>query len=141
MISRRAVLAAPLLALPASQVFAQTTLTLDGYDPVAYFTDGAPRRGDAAHALDWNGQRWHFTSAANRDAFAADPERFAPQYGGNCAWAAAEGYVAPVDPTAWAIVDGKLYLNFDARIQARWERDIPVFIARADANWPGLRNN
>ncbi|NBB98991.1 MAG: YHS domain protein [Alphaproteobacteria bacterium] len=141
MISRRAVLAAPLLALPVSKLFAQAAPVLDGYDPVAYFTEGAPRRGDAAHALDWQGQRWHFANAENRAAFAADPTAYAPQYGANCAWAAAEGYLAPVDPTAWAIVDGKLYLNFDARIQRRWERDIPGFIARADANWPGLRNN
>ncbi|MCC1481357.1 YHS domain-containing (seleno)protein [Roseibaca sp. Y0-43] len=141
MISRRALLVATLLALPATPLLAQAAPALDGYDPVAYFTEGAPRRGDASYSLDWNGQRWHFASAANRDAFAADPAAYAPQYGGNCAWAVAEGYLAPVDPEAWVIVDGKLYLNANRRIQRRWERDIPGFIARADANWPGLRNN
>jgi YHS domain-containing protein len=120
---------------------AQTAPAIEGYDPVAYFTDDAPRRGDSAHALTWNGAVWHFASAANRDAFAADPAAYAPQYGGNCAWAVAEGYLAPIDPDAWAIVDGKLYLNANRRIQRRWERDIPGFIARADANWPGLRDN
>ena len=141
MISRRAFLAGTALAVPGTQLLAQAAPALQGYDPVAYFTEGAPRRGDAAHAFDWDDQRWHFASAAHRDAFAADPDRYAPQYGANCAWAAAEGHLAPVDPTAWAIVGGKLYLNFDARIQARWERDIPGFITRADANWPRLRNN
>lgn len=141
MVTRRAILAAPLLALPATPLLAQAAPALDGYDPVAYFTSGTPRRGDAAHSLDWNGKRWHFASAANRDAFAAAPAAYAPQYGGNCAWAVAEGYLAPVDPEAWAIVDGKLYLNANRRIQRRWERDIPGFIARANANWPGLRNN
>jgi YHS domain-containing protein len=141
MISRRAVLTAPLLALPASHVFAQAAPALDGYDPVAYFVEEAPRRGDATYSLDWDGKRWHFSSAANRDAFAAAPDRFAPQYGGNCAWAVAEGYLAPIDPNAWKIVDGKLYLNANRRIQRRWERDIAGFITRADANWPGLRNN
>ncbi|WP_296642236.1 YHS domain-containing (seleno)protein [Roseinatronobacter sp.] len=141
MISRRAILAATLLGLPASSLFAQAAPMLDGYDPVAYFIDGAPRLGNTAHSLDWNGRRWHFASPANRDAFAADPARYAPQYDGNCAWAVAEGYLAPVDPHAWAIVDGKLYLNANRRIQRRWERDIPGFIARAETNWPGLRNN
>lgn len=144
MISRRAVLAGMTLALPGAQLMAQAAQAapaLDGYDLVAYFTEGAPRQGNPAHAADWDGQVWHFATAANRAAFVADPARYAPQYGANCAWAAAEGYLAPVDPDAWAIVDGKLYLNANRRIQRRWERDIPGFIARADANWPALRNN
>lgn len=141
MISRRAVLAGAALAVSAVPLWAQAAPALQGYDPVAYFTAGAPTRGSAAHTFDWDGQVWHFASAANRDAFAANPARYAPQYGANCAWAAAEGYLAPVDPNAWAIVDGKLYLNANRRIQRRWERDIPGFIARADANWPALRNN
>ncbi|MBN2759716.1 MAG: YHS domain-containing protein [Rhodobacteraceae bacterium] len=141
MLSRRAVLAAPLLALPASRLFAQAAPMLEGYDPVAYFTTGAPRQGSAAHSLDWDGKRWHFATAANRDLFAANPTRYAPQYNGYCAWAVAEGYLVPIDPNAWAIVDGKLYLNANRRIQRRWERDSPGFIMRAEANWPGLRNN
>lgn len=142
MIARRPLLLGGLLAaLTAPRLWAQTAPALQGHDPVTYFTDGAPARGSAAHAFDWDGRTWHFASAANRDAFAADPTRYAPQYGGNCAWAAAEGYLAPIDPNAWAIVDSKLYLNANRRIQRRWEGDIPGFIARADANWPRLRNN
>lgn len=135
-----ATLLAPALPVPAraQAVFAEGGLALRGYDPVAYFTEGAPRRGLEAYSTHWQGAEWRFASAAHRAAFVADPAAHAPQYGGYCAWAVAEGYLAPVDPEAWAIVDGRLYLNFNARIQRRWARDIPGFIARADANWPGL---
>jgi YHS domain-containing protein len=120
-------------------VFVDGGHAIRGTDPVAYFTEGRPVPGDPAFAHDWMGATWIFASAANRDAFAADPEAYAPQYGGYCAWAVAEGYKAPIDPSAWSIVDDRLYLNYDRRIQSRWERDIPGFIARADANWPGLQ--
>ena len=144
MITRRhfimGLLIAPFLAR-ARDARTQTPLALEGYDPVAYFTDGLPRQGAAEHAMDWNGMRWHFASRENRAMFKADPTRYAPQFGGYCAWAVAQGYLAPIDPTAWAIVDDRLYLNFNARIQRRWERDIPGFITAARANWPGLQSN
>lgn len=142
MISRRMTIlgmAAATTLLIARGTAGQSALALQGYDPVAYFTDDAPRQGVSAHAFDWDGKTWYFTSAKNRAAFAADPIRYAPQYGGYCAWAAARNYLAPIDPTAWAIVDGKLYLNYDSGIQRRWSRDPAGFIARADANWPGLQ--
>ena len=124
----------------AQAVFAENGVALRGHDPVAYFTEGRPVRGLPEHAANWGGATWHFASAENRAAFLADPEAHAPQYGGFCAWAVAQGYTAPIDPNAWQIVGGKLYLNYNARIQRRWERDIPGFIAQADANWPGLAN-
>ncbi|MCC5985022.1 MAG: YHS domain protein [Rhodobacteraceae bacterium] len=135
-----ATLLAPALPVPAraQAVFAEGGLALRGYDPVAYFTEGAPRRGLETYSTHWQGAEWRFATAAHRAAFVADPAAHAPQYGGYCAWAVAEGYLAPVDPEAWAIVEGRLYLNFNTRIQRRWARDIPGFIARADANWPGL---
>ncbi len=86
----------------------------------------------------WNGATWRSASAANRDRFAADPARYAPAYGGFCAYAVARGYTAPIDPDAWRIVDGRLYLNYDLRTRALWERDVPGEIARADRNWPRL---
>jgi len=115
-----------------------SNLALDGYDPVAYFQQGMPVKGSREWTTDYKGATWRFSSAANRDAFVADPEAFAPQYGGYCAWAAAEGYTARGNPAVWRIVDGKLYLQFNERIQRRWEKDIPGFIARADDNWPGI---
>jgi YHS domain-containing protein len=127
----------------AEPVFAERGLAIRGYDPVAYFESGRPVGGQAAFTHVWRGATWRFASAANRDAFAADPGKFAPQYGGFCAFAVASGYSAPIDPAAWKIVDGRLYLNYDRSVQRRWEADIPGFIAKGDANWPqvaaGLR--
>ncbi len=109
---------------------------IDGFDPVAYFEQGAAVPGSTEHALDWQGSRWLFASAANRDAFSRDPERFAPAYGGYCAYGMASGYTANTDPHAWTIVDGRLYLNFDADVQAEWQEDRSTYIGRADHNWP-----
>jgi YHS domain-containing protein len=126
------------LAQTASAIFIDRGLAIRGYDVVAYFTQGRPTRGQAAFTHQWNGATWRFASAAHRDLFAADPAKYAPQYGGFCAWAVSEGYEAPVDPTAWRIVDGKLYLNYNASIQRQWEADIPGRIVRGDANWPAV---
>ena len=82
------------------------------------------------------GAKWQFSSAANRDLFAADPGKYAPQYGGYCAFGVSEGHKAKVDPSVWKIVDGKLYLNYDAGVGNEWRKDIPGRIAKADKNWP-----
>ncbi len=113
-----------------------SSLAVSGYDAVAYFTEGRPVKGSGRHEYDWNGATWRFASAANRDAFAADPESYAPQYGGYCAWAVSQGYTASSDPAAWRIVDGKLYLNYSKGVQQTWAEDIPGNISKADANWP-----
>ena len=125
-------------AEPDRRWFAEHGVAIRGTDPVAYFRQGRPVAGRADLALDWAGTTWRFATEANRDAFAADPARYAPAYGGFCAWAVAEGYTAPIDPAAWRIVEGRLYLNYSRSIQRRWERDIAGNIARADANWPRL---
>jgi len=122
--------------LPA--VYVEDEVAIAGADPVAYFTDGAYVPGSAEFAHEWSGATWHFASAENRDEFASNPTQYAPQYGGFCAWAVSQGYTAAVDPEAWKIVDGKLYLNYDQSIQARWEKDIPGNIAKADSNWPSV---
>ena len=113
-------------------------LAISGYDPVAYFTDAKPVEGSSDFTTTWQGATWRFASAAHRDQFVADPARFAPQYGGYCAWAVAHDKTASVDPTAWKIVDGKLYLNYSKDIQAQWEKDVPGYIKQADENWPQL---
>ncbi|MEO0503620.1 MAG: YHS domain-containing (seleno)protein [Pseudomonadota bacterium] len=117
-------------------VYANGGIAVDASDVVAYFTIGTPMTGSPEFTHDWNGATWRFVSAANRDSFAANPDAYAPQYGGYCAWAVSEGYTASTIPEAWKIVDDKLYLNFNRRIQRRWERDIPARIAAANANWP-----
>ncbi|MCJ9427827.1 YHS domain-containing (seleno)protein [Kordiimonas marina] len=113
-------------------------LAVSGYDPVSYFTDGKPVKGSKKFTIRYHGALWRFASQAHLDAFLADPEKYAPQYGGYCAWAVAQGYTASGDPKEWRIIGGKLYLNYSAKIKARWEKDIPGFIRSADANFPGL---
>lgn len=113
-------------------------VAIKGYDPVAYFTAAKPMKGDAAFATEWNGATWRFANAANRDAFKTAPEKFAPQYGGYCAWAVSQGYTAGIDPEAWKIVNGRLYLNYSADVQKKWSADGPGHIAKADGNWPKI---
>lgn len=125
-------------ATPSIQYFAEDGIAIRGADPVAYFTDDAYVAGSSEFTHDWNGATWQFASAENRDRFAANPDAYAPQYGGFCAWAVSQGYTAEIDPEAWNIVDGQLYLNFNRSIQNRWSRDIPGNIAQADQNWPGV---
>lgn len=119
-------------------VFSAGGAAINGYDPVAYFTKAAPVRGDAAYTTMWNGAEWRFSSAENQATFERNPERYAPQYGGYCAFAVANGYTAKTDPDAWSVVDGKLYLNFNRRIRTRWLQDVPGNIAAGDANWPSV---
>ncbi len=138
MITRRFLIFALAAPAAAQPVFQDGGAAIRGHDPVAYHLLRAPTRGDARFTHQWRGAAWRFANAAHRDMFAADPERLAPAYGGFCAWAVAEGYTAPIDPAAWAIVDGRLYLNYSRGVQRRWERDIPGNIARADQNWPRL---
>jgi hypothetical protein len=114
------------------------SLAVDGYDPVAYFTEGRPVEGSKQFVFEWQGATWRFASAAHRDLFAAEPAKYAPQYGGYCAWAVANNYTADADPEAWAIVDGKLYLNYDTKVQAKWRQDVAGNVAKADRNWPVL---
>lgn len=109
-----------------------------GYDVVAYFDQAAPVKGAAEFKTEYKGAEWRFSSAANLEKFAASPETYAPQYGGYCAWAAAQGYTAPGNPKFWSVVDGKLYLNYDGKVQADWLKDVPGFIVKANANWPGI---
>ena len=116
-------------------------VAVKGYDPVAYFTMGRPVKGSEVFTYDWLGATWHFASAEHRDLFAADPVKYAPQYGGYCSNAAAAGELATGDPEAWRIVDGKLYLVNSKASLPRFDRDIPGKIEKADANWPRLKAN
>jgi YHS domain-containing protein len=130
--------AIPLLAQKAPLNLDRAQLAVHGYDVVAYFTDGAPVRGRPEFSHQWQGATWRFANAAHRDEFVRAPERYAPQFGGYCAWAVSQGYTADIDPEAWKIVEGKLYLNYSKKVQRTWEQDIPGNIAKAIANWPGV---
>lgn len=127
-------------ALALDPVFNEGGTAIRGYDAVAYFTQGKPAEGSAQYVAEYNGAQWRFASAENRDLFAANPEKYAPQYGGYCAWAVANNYIASIDPHAWSIKDGKLFLNFSKFVRARWAVDKAGNIAKADENWPGLRD-
>ncbi len=111
---------------------------IEGYDVVAYFTDGKPVEGSKDHSVEWKGADWYFASDEHKKMFEADPEKYAPQYGGYCAWAVSQGYTASTVPEAWKIVDDKLYLNYSKGVQSTWEEDIPGNIKLAETNWPGI---
>lgn len=113
-------------------------IAIKGYDPVAYFLDGKPVKGSDEFTHLWRGAVWKFSSARHRDLFAGDPEKFAPRYGGYCAFAVSIGKTADIDPDAWTIVDGKLYLNLDTKTRKLWEQDIPGNIRKGDENWPRI---
>jgi YHS domain-containing protein len=109
-----------------------------GYDPVAYHREGKPVLGRAEFKTEWNGAEWRFASPANRDAFVLDPMRYAPAYGGYCAFGASRGYKVSTDPDAWAIEGGRLYLNYSLPVQVTWNTDRPGYIEKATAIWKTL---
>ena len=153
--SRKTLLAAAALsfgalgASPALAVIDQSTAAIDtdeagvamqGYDPVAYFTNGAPTKGDARFKLEHDGATYLFANARNLKKFKANPNAYLPQYGGFCAMGASLGRKFEGDPKVWKIVDGKLYLNFNPDVGKRWSQDVPGNITRANQNWPTIKN-
>lgn len=111
-------------------------IAIGGYDAISYFSDGGPIPGSSAFEHRWNGAVWRFASLEARERFAANPEAFAPQFGGYCAWAVSQNYLAPGDPEVWRIVDGRLYLNFNERAKQLWEADLEAAIDQGRKNWP-----
>ena len=116
----------------------KNNLALSGYDAVSYFKDGKPAAGKSEFSYKWMDATWRFSSAENRDAFAREPQKYAPQYGGYCAFGTSQGHLVPGDPQAWKVVDNKLYLNYNKDVQKSWLQDIPGYIQKADENWPKL---
>ena len=114
-------------------------VALGGNDAVSYFSNGGPLSGDPSIIAPYDGATYRFDTMANRDTFQKNPEKYAPQYGGFCAYAAAKGALAPGDPKAWTVVNKKLYINLSPAIRQTWAKDIPGNIAKADANWPTLQ--
>lgn len=113
-------------------------VAIKGYDPVAYFTDSKPVKGSKDFEYVWMGAKWRFSTAGHKDLFIKDPDKYAPKYGGYCAYAVSQGTTADIDPDAWNIVDGRLYLNLSKKIQDKWSKDIPGYIKKADENWPKI---
>jgi len=109
-----------------------------GYDVVAYFTENKPVQGSNNYKLEYNGADWYFSSEENLALFTNNPEKYAPQYGGYCAWAMAENETAPGKPAFWTVYNDKLYLNYDKSVQDKWVTDKDNFIKQADLNWAKL---
>ncbi len=131
-------LASSALAAGVELNASSTGLALQGYDPVAYFTEGEATPGDWRITASYQDATYRFSSEEHKAAFEADPEAFLPEYGGYCAFGAAMGFKFDGDPEQWRIVDGELYLNISADIQERWLQDVPGYIEQADSNWPTI---
>ena len=121
-----------------SPVYTTRDGAIKGYDPVAYFTKGEPVKGQKLLTYEWKGVNWYFSSSENLKAFKADPEKYAPQFGGYCAYAVSQGYTYSADPEAWKVVEDKLYLNYSKSIRKKWEANQSEFIRKARTNWPGV---
>ena len=113
-------------------------LAVKGYDPVAYFIDQKPVMGSAEFEYSWNNAKWRFASAEHRDLFRSGPEKYAPKYGGYCAYAMSLGKIVDIDPAAWTVFEGRLYLNLNKDVRGLWEKDKENYIRKADENWPRM---
>jgi len=113
-------------------------VALQGYDPVSFFTAGAPVKGKADLSARHGSATYYFASEESRAAFEAEPERYTPQFGGFCAWAVSRGYTAKVEIDTWQVVDGRLILNYDRGVKRKFNEDVAGNLRRADGNWPGL---
>jgi YHS domain-containing protein len=123
-----------------SEIFCTSSQAIGGYDPVSFFKEAMPVKGDEKFSYEWKDARWLFSSSENLDSFKADPAKYAPQYGGWCAYGCSNGRKATTDPNAWTIVDGKLYLNHNAEVKVKWMKEQKQRIEQADKNWPAIKN-
>jgi YHS domain-containing protein len=128
------------LSAQQTPVFIESGKAIRGYDPVAYFTEQKPVLGNDAYKYSWNNATWYFASQDNLDLFKAAPEKYAPQYGGYCAYGMSNGYKAPTDADAWSIVNNKLYLNYNINVRKDWNNKQLQLIAKADKNWPSVKD-
>lgn len=124
--------------VPVNTLGSGDGVAIRGFDPVAYFREGAPRRGLAEHSIVRDEAVWRFASAENKALFAADPLRYLPAFGGFCAYGTSRGYLVKTEPEAWSIISGRLYLNYDLGTRTTWLRDTAAYIARAERLWPTL---
>ena len=123
-----------------SEVFNKSAIAVNGYDVVAYFTEHKPVKGAKEFTYYWKEANWQFSNRQNLDSFKASPEKYTPQFGGYCAYGISEGHKAPTDPEAWAIVDGRLYLNYNKDVQVMWKKEQSSRIQKSNQNWAELKN-
>ncbi|MBI3218871.1 MAG: YHS domain-containing protein [Bacteroidetes bacterium] len=122
------------------EIFSTSAGAIRGYDAVTYFTDSVPQKGKPEFVVDYKNAKWYFASAKNAELFKADPEKYAPQFGGYCAFGMSRGYKAETQPDAWTIVDGKLYLNYNVKVRGEWNKKQAELITKAAANWVQVKS-
>ncbi len=123
------------------EIFQKDGAAIGGYDAVAFFKTQKPVKGADSLETQWRNAQWKFSSKENLDSFLEAPEKYAPQYGGYCAYGTAGGYKAPTEADAWTIVNNKLYFNYNNEVKETWSKDIPGLVSKADENWKKIRYN
>jgi len=123
----------------SGEVYSTKEGAIDGYDAVAFFKEQKPVKGKKEFSYEWNSATWYFSSQENVNEFKKDPEKYAPQYGGYCAYGTADGHKAPTQADTWTIVDSKLYFNYNQNVKKLWNAKQKEFIEKADKNWPTVK--
>lgn len=123
-----------------SEIYAPGGKAIDGYDPVAFFITAKPVKGVDSLAYTWKGSVWLFASRQDLRSFSANPEKYAPQYGGYCAYGAAQGHKASSEIDTWTVVNGKLYFNYNGHVKGLWIKDQQEMIRTADKQWPAIKD-
>jgi hypothetical protein len=122
-------------AFSQGKVFEKDGAAINGFDAVAYFTEGKPVKGDNKFLLKWNDATWLFVSKENLEKFKSQPEKYSPQFGGFCSFGVSKGYKVSSDPDAWTVVNGKLYLNYSLKVKEDWMKDRDNLISTAEKKW------
>jgi hypothetical protein len=122
-----------------SEIFVKDGYAIGGYDPVAFFTESKPVKGAESISIIWRNAKWLFSTQKHADMFKANPEKYAPQYGGYCAYGCSRGYKAKTEADAFTISDGKLYFNYNIKTRAEWLKDTKAYIEKADAEWEKIK--
>lgn len=123
----------------SGEIYSNEEGAIGGYDPVAYFKEQRPVKGNKEFTTNWNSATWYFSSEANLNDFKSYPQKYAPQYGGYCAYGTAEGHKAPTQPDTWTIVNDKLYLNYNMDVKKLWMKAQTDLIIKADSNWASVK--
>ncbi len=123
-----------------AEIFSPGGIAIKGYDAVAFFKQSKPVKGLDKYSYQWNNATWLFSDEESRAAFKAAPEKYAPQYGGYCAYGASEGHKAPIETDTWSVVNDKLYFNYNKKVKEIWQKDEENLIKIADQKWPAIKN-
>ncbi len=117
------------------EIFISNGAAVGGYDVVAIYKESKLIKGDSLDSYDWKNAKWMFATRSNLDSFMASPEKYAPQYGGYCAYGLSRGYKAPTEADTWTIIEGKIYFNYNKKVKETWMKNTPAYIREADKNW------